>query len=389
MASVHRDPRFPRGVFYAHYTLADGRRACRSTGKHNRTEAKIIAEAWQAAENGILNGGLSEGRIREILNETLQRLGLAAMSEHSVSAWLKDWLKSCEGSTKPGSLVAYQQAVRLFSSFLGETRAGHSIKSITLADINAFKDQLLGEGRSASTVNKLIKRYLNVPFESARKLGKIPFNPIQGFKSLKTEPATKGRFTPEQVTKLLKACKEDEDWRGAILFAYGSGARLQDVANLRWSNLDTINGVVQFRQRKSTKGATATLGLHPDFEDWLSTRAHAGDKDGPVFPSLANRSGKARDGILSKAFERIMDRAGIKPELIKERSAKGKGRSLRALSFHSFRHGAASEIFNTEALREIARRVTAHAPDGSVERYIHHDLDAIKAAVGLIPRLPK
>lgn len=388
MPSVHRDPRSPKGVWYAYYRLADGRQACRSTGRHNRAEAKIIAEAWQAAENGILNGGLSEQRVREILNETLHRIGLNPIQETSVSAWLNDWLKNCEGSTKPATLLGYKQAVRDFAKFLGEVRMGHSIKTITLADINGFKDHLLGEDRSPSTVNKLIKKYLNTPFESARKLGRIPFNPINGFKTLKVETGTKGRFTPEQVGKLLKAC-DDEDWRGAILFAYGSGARLQDVANLRWSNIDTIAGVVQFKQRKSTKGAKATLGLHPDFEDWLSTRAVAGDRrDGPVFPSLANRTGAGWNG-LSKAFERIMDRAGIKSELIKERSPKGKGRSVRALSFHSFRHGAATEIFNTEALREITRRVTAHAPDGSVDRYIHHDLEAIKAAVSLIPRLPK
>jgi hypothetical protein len=48
-----------------------------------------------------------------------------------------------------------------------------------------------------------------------------------------------------------------------------------------------------------------------------------------------------------------------------------------------------SEVFNQQALKEVARRVTAHAPDGSLDLYIHHDLEAIKAATALIPRLPK
>jgi integrase len=84
-----------------------------------------------------------------------------------------------------------------------------------------------------------------------------------------------------------------------------------------------------------------------------------------------------------------MARAGIVSGLIKERSKAGKGRSVRALSFHSFRHNAASEVFNSEALKEIARRVTQHAPDGSLDRYIHHDLAALKAATQLIPRIPR
>jgi integrase len=128
--------------------------------------------------------------------------------------------------------------------------------------------------------------------------------------------------------------------------------------------------------------------LHPDFEDWLSANSKADDMDGPVFPSLANRVGGGRNG-LSKAFARIMDRAGIKSPLIGESSSRGKSRSVRSLSFHSFRHGAASEIFNTEALREITRRITAHAVHGSIDSYIHHNIDVLKAATELIPRIPK
>jgi integrase len=389
VASVHRDSRSPQGVWYAKFTLADGRRAWRSTGRYKKAEAQIIADAWQAAENGVLTGGLTEQRVREILNETLHRVGLNPLQEFSVETWLADWLKSCEGSTKPATLLGYRQAVRDFAHFLGRTRMAQSIKAITIADINAFSSSLLKEGRSASTVNKLIKKYLNTPFESARKLGRIPYNPIAGFKTLKVETGTKGRFSPEQVVRLLAACEDNQDWRGAILFAYGSGARLQDVANLKWSNIDSVHRVVQFKQRKTGR-PTPPLGMHPDFEDWLTKHAKATDDrgDGPVFPSLANRSGAGKNG-LSKHFERIMDKAGIVSGLIKERSPKGKGRSLRALSFHSFRHNAASSVFNAEALREITRKVTAHAPDGSLDRYIGIDLETVRAAVQLIPRLPK
>lgn len=38
-------------------------------------------------------------------------------------------------------------------------------------------------------------------------------------------------------------CEKDEDWRGAILFAYGSGARLQDVGRQTCFYLDPQNAV--------------------------------------------------------------------------------------------------------------------------------------------------
>jgi len=195
MASIHRDPRFPRGVWYAHYTLADGRRACRSTGKQNKIEARIIAEAWQSAENEAAGGHLTKDRVTEILNETLKRIGSTVIRRINVDDWLNDWLASCEGSVKTATLLGYQQAVRDFLAFLGERRRKLSLGAITQAEINAFKDSLLEEGRSPSTVNKLIKKYLNTSFELARKSGKISFNPIHLYKRLKVESVTKGRFT--------------------------------------------------------------------------------------------------------------------------------------------------------------------------------------------------
>jgi integrase len=59
------------------------------------------------------------------------------------------------------------------------------------------------------------------------------------------------------------------------------------------------------------------------------------------------------------------------------------------LTFHSFRHTAASAVFNSEAVREVARRVSNHARGGALERYLHQDLAPIREATKLIPRLPK
>jgi len=90
---------------------------------------------------------------------------------------------------------------------------------------------------------------------------------------------------------------------------------------------------------------------------------------------------------LSATFVGLLDKAGIEKQLLRARNS-GKGRSLRALTFHSLRHTAASSVFAAATLKEITRRVTGHAAGGVVDRYIHEDLEAIRSAVQLIPRLP-
>ena len=380
MASIHRDPRSPKGVWYCHFVRADGTRAVRSTGKRNRAEAKILCEAFQAAEEELSRGELTRVRIETLVNESLSRLGFSPVFRPLAGPWCDEWLAG-KVNIAPGTLQLYRQAVALFKGFLGERGLYRPLESITEKDIRAFIDHLASEGRAPKTVFN-IRRCLSVAFQKALKRGLIQFNPVAAVELPPARSATRGTFSPEQVAKLIAVAGLGSDWAGAILFGYGTGARLMDVVTLRWASLDLENGVCFFRQRKT--GKETMIGLHTDSLDWVLDRSAPESPDAYVFPTLALLP-KAR---LSEAFSRLIDSAGIPNPLIRERNS-GKGRSLKALGFHSFRHGAATAVFNAAALKEITRRVTHHTAGGVVDRYIHEDLEAIKAATQLIPRLPK
>jgi integrase len=108
---------------------------------------------------------------------------------------------------------------------------------------------LVKSDRGSVTINKLVRKFLSSPFEKARRTGKIKYNPVHGTSPLRTEAKAKETFSAAQVAALLE--RADSDWQGAILFAYGSGARLGDVANLRWSSLDLENEIVVFCEQKT------------------------------------------------------------------------------------------------------------------------------------------
>jgi integrase len=226
---------------------------------------------------------------------------------------------------------------------------------------------------------------LTGPFESARKEGLIDYNPFVALDSLKVKKVERATFTTGQVARLVRAAS-GTDWEGAILIAYGTGARLQDVANLHWSAIDSENGILTFQERKGDR--KIVVGLHPDVSDWIARQPPLDDPEAFLFPTLANRSGGGQNG-LSSDFRRIMEKAGVEGRILREKGNKGKSRPVRSLVFHSFRHGAASAVFNNAALKDVARRVTGHATRGVVDRYIHTDLEPIREAVKLIPRLPK
>jgi integrase len=275
----------------------------------------------------------------------------------------------------------YRFAISGFLSYLDQPRK--LLEQITERDVAAFLARLKAEGRTASTLNR-IRHSLSAPFERARKLGLIRFNPVMLTASEKADNIRRETFSPEDVARLVKAAT-GTDWQGLVLLAYGCGIRLQDGANLRWAEIDLEFGVINFSQRKT--GKNALVGLHPDFGDWLLGRRSApDDPEAYVFTSLAKRVSGGRYGLTNE-FNALMARAGLVDHKI--RLPKGSsGRSLRSRSFHSFRHGAASEIFNSSIAKEAARRITAHSGE-ALQRYLHADLEGIRAAVTLIPRLPK
>src|SRR5215469_6539346 len=94
MASLHRDPRSPKGVWYCAYTTADGRRVMRSTGKRSKGEAKIVCETWDAAARAAQEGSLSTNRGAEIINEMLRRTGQQPITRYRLGEWFSEWLLS-------------------------------------------------------------------------------------------------------------------------------------------------------------------------------------------------------------------------------------------------------------------------------------------------------
>jgi len=384
MPGVHRDKRTRKknATYYCHFCRADGSRACRSTGTTIRSEAKAICAAWQQAEDEAGRDELFTERVTQILNETLSRIGAAIVKRPLLQTWLGDWLAVKKHKLKPWGYKGSLFVIREFLAFLPNADRLR-LDQVTEADIRRFAAHLGNEGRTASTVNRLIHGQLNGAFARAVKVGQLRVNPIALVERQKETKVRRSTFAPEQVVQLVKVTK-GTDWEGCILLGYGSGMRLSDAANLRWSNVDLVVGVISFQQRKTL--AETIIGLHSDFAGWLSTRSASDLVDAPIFPSLAGRSSGGYNG-LSPEFGDLIRKAGIQNYELRKKSGT-RSVSVWALSYHSFRHGAASAVFNNAVVRETARRVTGHSSQ-ALSRYLHVDLRAIQSAIQLIPRLPQ
>jgi integrase len=179
----------------------------------------------------------------------------------------------------------------------------------------------------------------------------------------------------------LIGAAESEDWKGAILCGYYTGLRLRDVADLQWNAINSEEQKITVTTRKTRKDVT--VPIHPQFASWLQEQTRGIGK-APVFPALAGKSGAGKSG-LSMQFKRIMERAGIRGRLLRE--ANGEGRSQSSLSFHSLRHGFVSAMANAGVSQEIRQKLTGHASPQMNAQYTHHELEALRTAVSVIPSI--
>ena len=162
-------------------------------------------------------------------------------------------------------------------------------------------------------------------FHKAVRQGKLRFNPCLELDVLDEELAEREPFTSDEIEKLLNAATGD--WKAAILLGYFTGARLGDVANMRWSAIDLDKRLITFTPKKTKRGKKILrIPLHPALEEELLQNPGIGNA--PLFPSLTERGTGGRMG-LSAEFAAVMRKAAVHGEIIRH-TAKGRGNTTKS-----------------------------------------------------------
>jgi integrase len=393
MPSLRKDSRGRSPFWICCYTSATGQRLQKSTKitikpfkgekrkdgspktvADKRAEALEVCLATERAENHAKNGTLTEQQAKKIIGEILERTTGEPLRSYKVHDWLDHWLDMKEQVRAGKTMDRYRQVIRDFIASLG-SRANLALAHVTPKDVLTYRNSITKTGKAARTANLSVK-VVSAAFNAAVRQHIIESNPATALESLPVKSEEKGTFTPAQVSKLVGAAADD--WRGAILLGYYTGARLGDVANMRWDAIDWRNKTIRFTASKTRK--PVTIPLHRDLERELLKNPGIGRA--PIFPSLAGKGTGGKHG-LSGRFNAIMEKAGIEG---KRTQASG-GRTLSSLSFHSLRHSFNSAMANAGISQEVRQKLTGHTSAETNKVYTHHELEALRAAVAVIPRI--
>lgn len=387
MPSIHRQPGRP--YWFCAFSIFNpetlrSRRVFRSTKTRDKKQALEICRAWHKAALKARNGKLSVDAAREVIAQGVSDVFTAANVESlpsaSIKAWCGTWLEAKAIEAEPSTHDRYKCIVERFIEFLG-AKAKRDLSTLQASDIARFRDHE-AKDRATATAN-LALRVLRVCLGEAVHQGLLTSNPGTRVKFLKLRDKSARRaFTLSEIKRILKACGDDVEWRGLVLFGLYLGQRLGDLAKLTWRAVNLDNGEIAFTARKT--GRRVVLPLMQPLSDYLSALPANDNPDAFIFPRAASAK---RTASLSGQFREILADTGLVEPHTHESTGRGRSaaRELSEISFHSLRHSAVTMLKASGLSDFVAREIVGHETAAVSRQYSHLSTDDLRRAMRRLP----
>ncbi len=310
-----------------------------------------------------------------------------------VHGFFEDYLK-LEKGLRPNSIKSYRDALRLFLQFSAQ-EARCNLTRLSLDDLTAERVARFLDSLEVTRENQIRSRNLRLTalrvfFEYlGRQLPErlLQAQRVVSISTKRTPPPTTSYLEREEMEALFAGMPNTGRFalrdRALLLFLFNTGARVQEVADLRVANLDFAIGP---RVRLHGKGDKWRLCPLWDETVALLTRllAESGQQDDPTAPVFSARGLPLTRFGIYKIVRRHTE------NLIQNTP------NARRISPHVFRHSAASTLLESGADLNVVRAWLGHTSLDTTHRYaeinIRTKAEAIKRCeppVSAYEKLPK
>lgn len=291
-----------------------------------------------------------------------------------VFEYFEEYLK-CQQGLRPTTLRSYRECIRLFLQFISK-QTGHKITRLKLTDLTSehvrqFLNYLEQErGNTVQTRNQRLAA-LHRFFEFASnkeplilaEAQRVAFIPVK-----RTQPPETLYLERDEMERLLASFTDDSllALRDHVLliFLYNTGARAQEVANLRISHLEL--------------GEDARVHLHGKGDKWRTCPLWS--KTVTLLEKLIkqyHRYANMEEAVFMAKNGRPLTRFGIYKAVrrhtnhIVKKTADGK---KHAISPHVFRHTTAVHLLESGVEVNVIRAWLGHVSLETTNRYAEINL---------------
>jgi len=293
-------------------------------------------------------------------------------------SFFEDYLK-CQKGLRPSSLKSYRDSVKLFVLFVAE-KTGHKVSRLTLADLTcaqvlAFLQHLETERKNhVRTRNQRLAAIRGFFDYLARRVPEI-LKEAQSVAAVPTKRTTLAEMfflERDEVQSLFASLPTQGSAavrdRTLLLFLYNTGARVQEVADLRWKHLE-----LESHPRVQLHGKGDKWRVCPLWKETvvllkqLENDQKKTDPDRAVFTSLQGQP-LTRFGIYKIVCRHT--RSLLKPN-----------EPRRRISPHTFRHTSAVHLLEAGVEVNVIRGWLGHVSLETTNRYAEINLRMKEAAL--------
>ena len=264
----------------------------------------------------------------------------------------------------PQTFRTYKSQLEYWKESLGQL----SLADLTTARIVEERDRLANQltrkktKRSPARVNRYLAALSTVLTTAYKEWEWLDDNPLRKVSKF-IEPKGRVRYLDEDERKaLLKACQESDNKELylCVLMALSTGARRQEIWDLKWKDIDLKEGFITFYTTKNGEIRSVPiqgLGLE-NLRKYSKVRRLDTDY---LFPSKINPKKSIN---FRQPFEKALKEAGIED-----------------FTWHDLRHSCESYLaINGVPLRTIAE-ILGHKSLQMVHRYSHLSSEHLKDAI--------
>lgn len=340
--------------WYAKYRLPDGRQVQKALGPAWTQRGRPV-EGWFTKRT-------AEAWLRDVLDQagrgTLPGMVRTGATFADAAA---EWLRYVEEERgrKPSTLADYRSVVSVH--FLPEF-GDKPLEQVSTEAIERWLAVQLRKGELSRRSLQKTLVLLNGIFRRARKVWKLPQNPVADIERLPTPRRTAIEFySPEEVHALVRVADSEQD--GAIfLTAALTGLRMGELLALRWRDVNFLAQTVRVTASYTVgKLGTPKSGLGravPLVDEVARALARLANRErwtGPDDLVFVGHAGQYLDGsALRRRFKRARDAAGLRP-----------------LRFHDLRHTFGSVAIRTVDPRELQEWM-GHSDFSTTQIYMHY-----------------
>ena len=358
------------------------------------TEKRIMDLAIKALDKGLIK---KNGRVKDSLSfiEYATKIWtfedsprVARLNREKVGTIHKSHADDVLGSLKKHVFPCLSEDLRL--------------DKFSFVQAEAIKDNMLSEGISNSTINKVMSG-IRVVLDEAFRTGLINTKESERIKNVRPDSDSYGIITKTEIQKLLEYLDDtfpagtyDRYRYLTVAIALQSCAREGEIVALRPSRLqkhdsfytmDIVSSWNDKEGEKSPKNGKAresvlSLDLGEELLEYAQSNPYMKD-DGYIFFS---------DLDPSKPLDKDLVREGFYEGLEKALGINTEERAERNITFHSLRHTAIVNLHQVTEKREI-KLATGHSSDSVFNVYAVHqteeDLKKLADAMNDLKYTPK